>query len=259
MKRKIYGILIICVVGIIGFAGTISASQAPAAADTLKLAPKIININTFFSGEDLTITGELASTEDVIIEITGKDIESAFDLKGRIGPFWMTKGNVTLKNVPALYLLLLPEGQQWEEKSQNLGIGMKHLQERVSTSGSVEVPQDIFKMFSTLKEGEHLYKKIPGAVQYTNATNNTKQFTAVCKLPALIGTGSYQVIATTVDHDGVKNQIKDSFTVKEDGFVKLVDNLASNRRIVYGVSAVIIALCAGLIMGIAFKQSGGGH
>lgn len=256
MKSKLFTALAICFLGLFVLSGTVSASQA---SRPLNLDPKEIDVNAFFSGKKLTISGQIAASEDVIIEITGKDTESAFDLKGRFGPFWMTKGSVTLEHVPELYLLLTPQGQALEKEIQDLGLGMNHLEKRISATGTVKVPDNIFQLFSALKEKEDLYRSVKGAVTYSDGKDGTRQFFADCQLPALIGTGSFQVIATTLENGAIKRQMKDSFQVKQVGFVKLVDHLASDARIAYGVTAVAIALFAGIVMGLVFRQDGGAH
>jgi len=252
MKSIRFGIRITVFFAILSLSGPAMAGPVPKG---LTLSPQTISINAFFAGETLTVSGRIPGSQDVIIEITGKDTESAFDLKGRIGPFWMTKGNVTLKNLPDLYLLLMPRGTAVETELQDLGLGMAHLAAKLSASGSVDVPENVFDLFSSLKEHEGLYSMAQGAVTYSDEKDGTKQFTAAYKLPALINPGTYQVTATAIDHDGVKGRMANAFQVEQKGFVKLVDHLASDRRIAYGVTAVVIALFAGIVMGIVFKQS----
>lgn len=246
-------------VGLFGIFFCLQAAWAKPELRKLNLTPEAVHINAFFSGETLTLTGQIPATEDVIIEITGKDTEDSFDLTGRIGPFWMTKGSVEIDNVPVLYLLLTPEGPDWDQTLSGLDLGMTHLETRAKATGTVEVPSGIFGMFTALKEKEGLYRTVGGAVSYTGEADGIRDFTAKCRLPALIGSGTYRVQAFTVKDHAVTGRMETSFRVDEVGFVKLVDRLASDRRIAYGVSAVVIALFAGLVMGILFKQDGGSH
>jgi hypothetical protein len=140
-----------------------------------------------------------------------------------------------------------------------MGVGIDNLKKRMSTTGTVEIPSDIFEMFSGLKKDQGLYIEVPDAVKYATGTDGIKRFEAVCRLPALIEPGTYRVTATVVTKKGNGRQMKSGFSIEQIGFVKLIDNLASNRRILYGVTAVVIALAAGLIMGILFRQSERGH
>lgn len=260
MQRKIFITLLLYCAGIICLSGSVSAGQQLAALpDVLTITPRIMNINTFFSGGELTISGNILSSEDIILEIRGKDSESSFDMKGRVGPFWMAIGNIKLENIPELYQLLLPEGPDWDRKAEALGLGIDRLKDRLITSGTVDIPLNVFKMFAKLKDHEGLYRQVPNAIRYSPESDGTKRFTAVCLLPDRIKTGTYEIKATTILNGIAERQMKDHFSVNEIGFIKLVNHLALDRRLIYGVSAVIIALMAGLIMGVLFKQSGGTH
>ena len=248
-------------IGLLWLMGSMTGTAGASAdgAKNLSVTPKTLNISTFFAGQDLTISGDIGRSEDIIIEIAGKDGASTFDLKGRIGPFWMTTGNVHLENIPELYFMLLPQGQDWPGKAEDLGLGINQLAKRMTTTGTVDVPPDIFAMFTDMKGSEGLYQEIPGAVRYADGRGDLRHFSAVCHIPALITSGTYDITARIMPANGKTRSESARFSVIETGFVKLVDDLSSNRRVLYGVTAVMVALVAGIVMGILFRQSGGGH
>jgi hypothetical protein len=256
MNRNYFKLIVLISISLVISFCAAMAEPVPA---NLAVSPEIVNVGTFFSGGKLLISGDIPSTNDVIIEVAGKDSKNLFDLKGKIGPFWMTRGKVHIDHVPELYILLLPKGQGWEKRIDGLGIGFSRLKLRMTTSGPQDIPADIFKMFIKLKESKSLYGELKGAITYTSGSNDKKHFSAVCSLPSSIGEGDYTIRATTITNNEVGAVATRKFSVEEVGFIKLVNHLASDRRVLYGVSAVIIALLAGLIMGVVFKQSGGSH
>ncbi|WP_457551769.1 TIGR02186 family protein [Desulfobacula sp.] len=225
----------------------------------LTLSPETVNISTFFSGEKLTISGEISSDDDIVIEVSGHDSKNEYDLKGRRSGLWMTTGQVHIDQVPQLYILLLPQGKDWEHRIESLGLGLLQLKSRMKTSSTGKMPLDIFNMFINLKKSQALYDEVFQATTYSSAVNGKKQFTSVCTLPSSIRPGKYTIKATTITHTGEEKSVMADFAVEEVGFIKLVSTMSDNRRILYGVTAVVIALLAGLIMGILFKQSGGSH
>lgn len=256
MNRNIFTLIyFICISFIIGY----SPAIADPLSESLTISPETIEVGTFFSGDKLTISGEIPAEDDIIIEVSGHDSKNEFDLQGRVGPFWMTTGQIHIDHVPELYILLLPRGKDWESRIKPLGLGMDQLKSRMTTTSSNKIPADIFTMFIKLKEMHSLYDEIFQATTYSASSNGKKQFTAVCNLPSSIKAGDYTIKATTITQNKVDASVIRKFTVGEVGFIKLVDHLASDRRILYGVSAVVIALLAGLIMGVVFKQSGGSH
>ncbi len=254
MRHRIFLLLFI-----LGTSLLLASSLAAKETKGLVVHPDVIDVDSFFSGTDLTISGDIEASDDVIIEITGKDGTNNFELKGRVGPFWMTTGKVKLENIPSLYLILLPAGKNWIQTAEAMGLGMEQVKRRLVTSGISRVPENIFAMFKRLKKSEELYDEISGAVTYGPGKDGMKHFVGKCRVPSSISLGGY-VIKATVVADGVRGtQLQAQLMVKEVGFVKFVNRLASDQRITYGVSAVIIALAAGLLMGVLFRQSGGSH
>ncbi len=248
--------LLICCAGLILATPGFSVS---AQMRGLTVTPDIVELDMFFSGGRVTISGELPSKGDVVVEIRGPRIACQFDLKGRVGPFWLTRGDVCLENAPLLSLLLLPDGKEWEERSAALGLGLSQVRKEVKISEGDLSPEEVFRLFVDLKTREGLYGVQAGAVSYSSAANGARRFTAGCDLPSSTAPGKYEIMATHLV-DGVAGQtLSGGLTVKEVGFIKFLNGLANNQRLIYGVLAVVIALFTGSFMGVLFKQRGGGH
>ena len=111
-------------------------------------------------------------------------------------------------------------------------------------------------MFVKLKKSEGLYAEENNAVTYAPAGNGTREFKAVYSFPRSTAKGNYQIKATAVADGARAREQSRSFQVEEVGFTRLVDDLATNRRLTYGILAVLIALVAGGVMGILFKSRG---
>jgi hypothetical protein len=217
-----------------------------------------MDIGTFYSAGQVTISGEVPSGQDVIVEIKGPASSGKFDLKGRVGPFWMTSGKAELDGAPAMYVLLLPGGPDWRSKAASLGLGLDAVKREISMQSDQLSPDDLFDMFVDLKKSEGLYAEEDNAITYTPAENGHREFKAVYRFPRSTTKGNYLIKATAVANGARSRELSRSFRVEEVGFTRLVDDLATNRRLTYGILAVLIALSAGAIMGVLFK-SGGGH
>ncbi|MGA8242821.1 MAG: TIGR02186 family protein, partial [Desulfobacterales bacterium] len=161
-----------------------------------------------------------------------------------------------LENAPALYILLLPPGPDWEKKAATLNLGIDNLKQQIGISKSETAPDDIFRMFLKLKRSEKLYSELPGAVSYSAGENGRRRFTAACRLPSSTAVGKYTVKATTIANGDRSAELSRDLTVQEVGFVEMVNRMASKRRLAYGVAAVLIALFSGALMGLLFKSSG---
>lgn len=253
--RRISHLLLAACLGLVP--GLIESGWA-APARQLSVEPPVLNIGTFYSGGEVTISGEVPHWEDVVIEIAGPRTDEAFDIKGRVGPFWMTRGRAQVDGAPSMYVLLLPEGQQWHQQASAFGLGLTMLHNKVAVQSSSAGTDDLFDMFLKLKQSEGLYLEKENAVTYTAAANGRRQFKAVYRFPRATSAGEYTIKATLVSR-GIKDAEESiAFPVAEVGFTRLVDELATHRRLIYGILAVLIALGAGAIMGFLFK-GGGSH
>ncbi len=253
--RRLVLVIVLCCAGLAVAPAGFARADTPAA---LTVSPAVLNVGTFFSGGQMTITGEVPIADDVVVEIIGPQINSMFDVKGRIGPFWMTREKVELENAPALYVLLAPSGRQWEQKAAALNLGIDNLKQQIGIGRSEIAPEDIFRMFVKLKRSEKLYVELPGAVLYSAGENGRRKFTATCHLPSSTTAGRYTVKATSIANGQRGAELSADLTVQQVGFVEMVDELATNRRLTYGVGAVLIALFSGALMGLLFT-GGGSH
>ena len=224
----------------------------------LAIQPEVLDIGTFYSGGQVTISGEVPKGEDVVVEIAGPAANGEFDLKGRVGPFWMTNGRAEMDGAPAMYALLLPGGRDWQRKASSLGLGLERLRNKIAIQSATVPPDELFNMFLELKKSEGLYVVEDNAVAYAAANNGLRRFTAVCHFPRSTVAGNYTIKATEIINGAKGMELSRSFTVDEVGFSRLVYDLATNQRLVYGILAVVIALFAGAVMGLLFK-GGGSH
>ena len=255
MQRNII-VFLILIIASLGMTSQVRAAQDAAG---VTVQPEVINVDSFFSGSELTVSGDIKAADDVIIEIYGRDATHDFEEKGRVAGFWMTTGKVKLENIPSLYVMMAPEGKDWTEKAESYGLGMARVKSHLVISETHLEPDTVFSMFVKLKKSEELYQENPGSVTYAPVKDGMKHFVGVCKLPSSVSLGDFTVKATVISNGIPGQEMQSKFTVREVGFVKLVNELASNQRITYGVSAVIIALAAGLLMGVLFRQGGGSH
>lgn len=253
--RRLFLTLFICCSG---FALLCTTPARAAEPGGLAVQPEVMNIGTFYSGGRVAISGEVPQGQDVFVEISGPASDQEFDVKGRVGPFWMTRGKAEMDGAPSMYVLLLPGGRHWQQEAESLGLGLENLKKEVSIQAAERSPEDLFTMFLELKKSEGLYVEEESAVTYAPEEDGQRRFTAVYRFPRSTAAGRYTIKATAVA-DGAKiTELSRNFPVDEVGFTRLVDDLATNRRLVYGILAVVIALFTGGVMGVVFK-GGGSH
>jgi hypothetical protein len=227
----------------------------------LNIKPRVLEVSTFFTGSSVTITGKIPSSCDAIVEIIGPLAHDFYDVKGRLGPFWMTREKVRLDGAPCLYILLLPTSLDWSRNTRvrDLGIGLEYLKSVISINNGDKLSDDMFKMFLGLKSSEGLYGEEVGAISYQGIEKGRKGFIAAYTFPSSVVGGRYRVKVTSLKNGVLEDVMTGEFEVKEVGFIKYVHDLATNRSLIYGISSVLIALFAGALMGMLFKRTRGGH
>ncbi len=227
-------------------------------ASTLKVSPPHLEIGTFFSGRQMCLTGSIPVNWDVVIEIKGPEEKSVFNMKGRVGPFWMNRGKVELEKAPFLYLLLLPEGKEWLAPLSSFGVGIEQLRKTVIIRPRDMSLDVVFPRFVQLKRSEHLYGELKGAIRYSPSTERMKHFEGKFYFPSSTLPGEYRIVTKILNDGKIEKGSVNTFTVKEVGFIKGVREFAYGRGLLYGISCVLIALFVGAVIGFLFK-GGGAH
>jgi hypothetical protein len=227
------------------------------AAETvsLKIAPPQLGIGTFFAGGNIVLSGSLPFDSDIIIEVIGPQENAKFNVKGRVGPFWMNRDKVELEKAPFLYVLLLPDVQKLGPQLPSIGVGLEHLKQIITIRPENLDRDTIFDQFVKLKRSEHLYAQGKDRIHYTPKNQKTKSFEATFHFPASTVPGEYRIATTILQYNQIMNRSVHPFRVQEVGAIKSIHELAYNKELIYGIMCVIIALFVGAVMGFFFGRS----
>lgn len=223
------------------------------------IEPPALTIGTFYAGQEATLTGEIAAGQEVLLEVVGPAEDAVFDVKGRVGPFWMNRGQVRIDRAPSLYILLLPAKPPAETALKALEVGMAHLEAEAQVEAPGRQPDQVFDLFLGFKQKGGLYQQQAGAVNYAPAGQGRKQYTARFSFPSFLASGQYQVRATVLENGAKAARYQLAYPVSDGAFLAWLKYMAFGHSLAYGVLSVIIALVAGGLMGVMFKGGKGGH
>ncbi|MBW1680785.1 MAG: TIGR02186 family protein [Deltaproteobacteria bacterium] len=229
---------------------------ASARESSVEISPSSLEMGTFFSGKAVKISGRISSGRHVIIEIRGPEEKSIFNVKGRMGPFWMNRGKVELEHAPFFYMLLLPPGDDWTGRLPALGIGLENLEKEVDIHSGTLDADTVFRRFVRLKRFEGLYGEMKDAIHYSHKEPGGKEFVAEFRFPSSTAPGEYRIVFHFVRNARVESRLDKKFDVEEVGFIRTVREVAYSRSLLYGFLCVVIALFVGTVMGLLFKGSG---
>ena len=259
MKRQVVILALGASLLALACAPLLAAASAPASGTTLSLLPASLVIDTFYAGQTIQLNGEINEGQEVVLEVRGPRENAAFDLKGRVGPFWMNRGLVKVDNAPSLYMLLLPKDAPNESQLEGLELGMGHLKAGATVAAPGRDPNQIFAQFLDFKQAAGLYQQQSGAIAYAPAGPGRRTFSASLGFPSALAAGEYEVIATVLQDGAALNRLSKTYLVEDGPFLDLVKGLAFNHALPFGVLCVVIALFTGAVMGLVFKGGKGGH
>jgi hypothetical protein len=248
LKRKI----IFAVGPALGLLFLIAGLAVAADLADLEINPSYLDITCFYSGQKIKISGTVPADRDIIIEIKGPERKDTFNMKGRIGPFWMNRDKVELEHVPFLYALLLPGNRKWDSQLDALGVGMHNLEKNITIRPKTLSFDTIFEQFIQLKRSQRLYAKLDDAISYSPESKGRKHLTASFTFPPSIVPAEYKVVTTLISNGKADEKSVFNFTVKEVGLTKTIRELAHQRGLIYGLLSVAMALISGAIIGIIF-------
>ncbi|MFH1033526.1 MAG: TIGR02186 family protein [Pseudomonadota bacterium] len=257
MRRSLSTMMLLILAAVAVLA--LTPSGAAAALETLNIEPLALTIGTFYAGQDAQVSGEIAQGQDILLEFKGPSEDVNFDLKGRVGPFWMNRGLVKVRQAPSLYILLLPAQVPAGADLPALGVGMAHLQAGVDIQSPGLEAGPLFARFLDFQKASGLYQEIAGAVTYESAGPGRRRFTARFRFPSALTAGPYRLTATVLEGGAQKQRLVRDYPVRDGAFLKMVKDMAYDRALLFGVLCVLIALVTGALMGVVFKGGKGGH
>ncbi len=254
MKRGIgLKVLVLCV----GFVSFLSISSASGVEEApFRIDPPVVIIGTTYHGSAVTVRGEVPRRAKAVVWITGHRQDTAFKKKGKaLGLLWMNMDTVVFHNVPNLYLIFTDS----DADIASLSMGFEALKKEISITPETEDRDVLFKEFLKLKTKEGLYSVTKGAIRYEQAPGPRKPFWCTVTLPAKLVPGKYEVHLAAINSGAVVALGKQILKAEEKGLPNLVASLAYRHATLYGILATVIAIIAGLIMGVVFKGGKGGH
>ena len=235
-----------------------------AAQDVARMTaePQAINIGALYNGTTLTAKGSLPADSEAIVRFMGTSCEFHMKEKGKVGGImWMNLDSITFKGAPGV--CLVSSAVDFKRFEANGGASIRIL--RLSgLKGSVQIEagggghENAFEELLKLKQKEGLYREMLGNISYESASQGQKGFLAQVPIPSRLSPGDYVVELDAVRNGEVIARAEQPVTVSLVGFPALLAGLAFDHSALYGILATIIALLAGLAIGLVF-QSRGAH
>ncbi len=243
------------------------AEAVPSAADSAIVTDAtkgLIEIDLSYHGDRIHFFGALQGVEadGVVVKLTSPAERVKLNIAGRVGPLWMNVKQYEVENVPFMYKIhaSAPIDQFVPaDLARQLGLGFETVKEQLvlhlAKGEAAETDKDtLFDGLLKLKKKANLYKIDD---QSRIRIKNGKIFQHYFTFPSAAKAGEYQVESFVFKDGKLVGRAVDTIQIRKVGLEAFVANAAQNHPVLYGISAVVIALAAGLAVGYLFK--GGAH
>lgn len=258
MKRWIFPI-VLAVVIILQTTRPVSATETMVTEAT----KDSIQIGVRFSGERIYFFGTLPDPQaDLVVKLISKEAHPLkVSIKGKVLLFWMSVKQYEIIGMPQIYKIhtsgplekiLTPE----LERQLKIGFGPLEDMMEIKLLRGEPSPDDremLFEGFLKLKEKQDLYRIREDTIRIAKG----RLFEHSFNFPDKAREGEYVIESYAVKDGKVIGSSTDVIDVRKIGLTAWLYRKSQNNGVFYGILAVVIALGAGLLVGIIFK--GGGH
>lgn len=230
------------------FAAPLAAQDAPV---TVSASQQVIRITPRYQGDLVHVRGTAPAGYDVVLRLTAPRETVISSRRGRVGPFWLSVGQVRFRNVPRMYKIkstaplddILSTGEQI-----GYGLGQLGLKASMSVEGDFDRSLYLDELI-LLRERGRRFSFEEGGVR-----RDGDRYEASFFWPPDGPPGPYRIDAYAVARGRVVGKAETSVEVRAVGVEAWIRRLATAHGFLYGLFSVGLAAVAGL--GVSFVLGG---
>jgi uncharacterized protein (TIGR02186 family) len=236
--------------------GLVGLLAAPCRADIVAadLSSHSIAITTGFTGASVVLFGATDGLADVVAVVRGPEREVTVWQKGKVAGIWANTDSVTFVGMPSFYAVAAtrPLADALSPAAAALyKIGTDNLKFETKTPTSPERTKLFAQALIGVRKRAGVFSPSHEKISFLG----DRLFRTTFFFPAGIPTGTYLVEVFLVrDKDVVGGQTT-PLVVSKVGVDAAVFNFARNDALAYGVIAVVMAVMAGWIASLPFRNT----
>jgi uncharacterized protein (TIGR02186 family) len=225
----------------------------------------LIEIGLSYRGDQIHFFGvNPVPGADLVIKLTAEKEEVVkLSVKGRVGPFWMTVRQYEVTGAPFIYKIHASKPLDQiisKEVAQELGLGYPAIRHQmklhlVRGEAAPDDEEKIFKGLIKIKEEANLFNIVTGPKRLE--ISEGKLFKHYFNFPPAATEGRYKVETFSFVKGELVGYGKDFIEIKKVGLEHWLTQTSQNQPVFFGILAVVIAVGAGLLVGVIFGK--GGH
>ena len=218
------------------------------------LSEHLIAITTGFIGTDVLLFGAIEGPGDVVVVVRGPSRTEIVRRKARIAGIWINEREMVLQNVPSFYVVAsakpLTDILSTVARTRH-EIGFDYLHFTPSRAAPAAEVEEFRTALIRNKESDDLYTEETGKLSFLGS----RLFRTRIYFPSNVPTGTYTADVFLVRDGNVVSAQSTPLVVSKVGFGAELFDFAHRRPALYGILAVVVALAAGWLAGVAFRRT----
>ena len=270
MRAGFFGIaLVLLVLGpLAAMAATTSATPAaPALSDKERVEADIstrhVAVGANYSGSQVVIFGTVENSKqptaeagyyDIAVVIEGPGEALIARRKSNIFGVWLNTRFMNFEKVPSYYAVLSTRPVAEMAPRPVLfqhGIGFENMKLVPVEPGKAKDVDDFRSAVIRLKMAQQLFQEEPKGVAFTGRS----LFRATLTLPATVSVGEFTAWIYLFREGELLSTFKARLNLERDSLEQTVFTVAQTYPLLYGISAVAIAVLAGIAASAVFRKN----
>ncbi len=225
----------------------------------LSVVPDHIRVGTTYHGTEVLFEANIPRCNGVVVKLEGRDNEVTLNRKGRVAVLWLNVAQVIVKNAPQAYILAASDKLAnicSREMQQRLGLGLESLRKRITFESEKPLIGSEFEEFLRLNEHSGLYNTNI-QIELKPAAGDREELSVTLPIPSVMPPGEYVIQLYCFEHGSLMQKTEAQLSIEKVGLPLLISTLAQEHAALYGIAAIIIAMMAGITMGVVFSLRAG--
>jgi uncharacterized protein (TIGR02186 family) len=231
---------------------------------SLSVSPGHVPVTSQFHGSTLSVDIVVPSGSDIALKLEGERRSVVFNQRGKVLVVWMNVGEVTIGNAPQAYMLYtstVPAELASDAILRRLGLGLEALEPGIETRGEGMDRRTMLLEFYDYKKNAGLYllsygslRPEPGEAGRDGAGRD--RYAVDIALPSSVPVGVYGLDLYVFEDGELVEEESETVTIEKTGFPLFISSLARSHPGEYGLLAIVVAVLAGSLVGLAFSLVG---
>ncbi|MDR3566452.1 MAG: TIGR02186 family protein [Syntrophobacteraceae bacterium] len=239
----------------------LSSASAASAQDSVRLTvkPQAVDIGTLYNGTTVQASGAIPADSEAVVRFLGVPSKVHMKQTAKVGGVvWMNTASVDFEKAPSVCIVSSTQDLKKLETTPGPvdDLSLAGLRKSIVIDARECKGLDVFAEFLKMKKKEGLYREVSGNISYGKISKGVKTFQVSIPLPSRLSPGVYTVDVAAVRNGQIVARGQETIDAKLVGAPALMASLAFNHSILYGFLATLIALLAGLGIGLVFQSKG---